>query len=126
MTTEQPPPVQGRRSTTRARRSRLAVLALASVAAVAAIGCSGSDPAPDAAPATTTTAAPATAPPTTQDEAADEAVAQAALLTVDEVPGGPWVAGDPRSATPGTGLDCDAMAEESAYFEEHARGAPGA
>ena len=113
----------GKRAAGRVAATAVVAVVLGSVA----IGCSSSDPAPSASgPSSSTTAAPATSPPTTQDEAADEAVAEAALLTVDEVPGGPWVEGDPRSSAPGTGLDCDDMAEESAYFEEHAKGAPGA
>lgn len=102
---------------------------LAAVALTAALGtglaaCSST---PDPAPQASTTEAPATsAPPTTQDEDADEQIAEDALLTADEVPGGPWVEGDARSATPGTGLDCEDMASESAYFDEFAKGAPGA
>jgi hypothetical protein len=110
----------------RSRRAVAAAVVLVTVLG-GAIGCSSSDPAPPAASSSTTTAAPpATAAPTTQDEAADEVIAGEALLTVDELPGGPWVEGDARSSSPGTGLDCDAMAEESEYFNEHAKGAPGA
>ena len=111
----------------RSRRAVAAGVALVAVLGAAGGGCSGSDPAPPAAPATSTTEAPpATAAPTTQDEAADEVIASEALLTADEVPGGPWIEGDARSSSAGTGLDCDAMADESEYFNEHAKGAPGA
>ena len=111
----------------RTSRAVAAGVALVVVLGATAVGCSSSDPAPSADPATsTTTAPPATAPPTTQDEAADEAIAEAALLTAAELPGGPWIEGDARSSSGGTGLDCDAMAEESEYFNEHAKGAPGA
>ena len=106
------------------RRNLLAAVALTAAMGAGLVACSST---PDPAPQASTTEAPATsAPPTTQDEEADEAIAEAALLTTDEVPGGPWIEGDDRSAAAGTGLDCAAMEEESEYFNEFAKGAPGA
>ena len=113
-----------------AKRSKATTLAaLVAALGVAAVGCTSADP-PAPAPATTstssTTAAPATSPPTTQDEEADEARAEDALLTVDDAPGGPWVEGDARTSSDSSGLECADMAEESEYFNEYAKGAPGA
>src|SRR5690606_22205313 len=105
---------------------------LAVACGLGAAACAKDEPAasPPSDPATTTAEQSSTTEPsttsTTQDEEADEALAEEALLTVDEVPGGPWQEGDARTAEPGTGLDCDAMPEESEYFNEHAKGAPGA
>lgn len=108
----------------RRRWNRLTAVALAASLGTGLVACSST---PDPAPQASTTQVPATsAPPTTQDEAADEEIAQEALLSADEVPGGPWTEGDPRSNTPGNGLDCAAMAAESEYFDELAKGAPGA
>lgn len=99
--------------------------AVAVILVLGAVGCANDEPPP--APSTTTSAAPtSTTPPTTQDEEADEARAEEALLTAEEVPGGPWIEGDARTRSGGTGLDCDDMREESDYFNEHAKGAPGA
>lgn len=112
----------------RRRWNRLTAVVLAVTVGTALVACSSTpDPEPQASTAASTTQVPATsAPRTTQDDEADEAIAEDALLAVDEVPGGPWVEGDVRSTTPGAGLDCDDMASESDYFEEFAKGAPGA
>ncbi len=108
----------------RRRRGRLAAVCTIAALSVAPLACSSSDPVPSAEP--TTSASPETAPPTTRDVAGDTALAESALLTLDELPGGPWTEGDARDDEPGTGIDCPAMATETEYFAENAKGAPGA
>jgi hypothetical protein len=113
----------------RGSRIRVTSVVLALVCGLGAAACAKEEATPQPGPTPTpesTTTTEASTTTTTQDEEADEALAEEALLTVDEVPGGPWQEGDARVDEPGTGLDCEAMPEESEYFDEHGRGAPGA
>lgn len=106
----------------RCRHARRAIV-LTAILGIAAVACSSS-PDPESATSTSTSTQPTTT--TTQDVAADEALAQEALLTTAEVPGGPWAEGDVRPAQDAVGFECPELGDEARFFDEHASDAPAA
>jgi hypothetical protein len=97
---------------------------VAGVLGLGATACSSSPAGESGASTSSSTTLPATT--TTQDVAADRALAHEALLTTAEVPGGPWTEGDARPDQASEGFDCPELADEARFFDEHARDAPDA
>jgi hypothetical protein len=113
--------------TARSASSRRASVLAVGLAVTLGAGLSActSTSGPDGA-ATSTNAPATTAPPTTQDVVADVQVAEEALLTLDEIPGGPWTEGDPRTSTTSSDFDCPELAQEAEFFNENASDSPDA